>query len=160
MREIPKNMGKKQHDVSPTAKPEMAKRPKDKMNEIIGEIGRWQFQNIAIVFLIGIPGLAHIYSSVFVAAKSDFWCSDEAETSSKDEVTNKSLINHCPETCANGYTFDQSFWTSTLRIQWSLVCERNYLATLAKMTLFSGFGAGTFGAGLISDVRTTNILMT
>ena len=48
------------------------KRPKDKMNEIIGEIGKWQFHNIAIVFMVGLPGLAHIFSSVFVSHKSDF----------------------------------------------------------------------------------------
>ena len=150
-------MGEKgQNDV----KPQLAKRPVDKMNQIIGEIGRWQYQNIAIVFLVGVPGLAHIFSSVFVAAKSDFWCSDfgDSKPSDKyqyDEVTktNISLINFCPKNCPNGtYIFDKEFWTSTLRIQFNLVCERNYLATLGKMTLFAGFGAGTFGAGLISDV--------
>ena len=37
---------------------EQQKRPKDKLAEIIGDIGKWQIQNIAIVFLIGIPGLS------------------------------------------------------------------------------------------------------
>ena len=55
-----------------TLQPPVYKRPKDKMSEIIGEIGRWQLQKIAIVFIIGVPGLCHIYGSVFVAATSDF----------------------------------------------------------------------------------------
>ena len=53
-------------------KPPVYKRPKDKMSEIIGEFGRWQLSKIAIVFIIGVPGLCHIYGSVFVAATSDF----------------------------------------------------------------------------------------
>ena len=52
--------------------PPVYKRPKDKMSEIIGEFGRWQLSKIAIVFIIGVPGLCHIYGSVFVAATSDF----------------------------------------------------------------------------------------
>ena len=55
-----------------TLEPPVYKRPKDKMSEIIGEFGRWQLTKIAIVFIIGVPGLCHIYGSVFVAATSDF----------------------------------------------------------------------------------------
>ena len=164
-------MGPKEEDdghIPPTPLQTKVKRPKDKMNEIIGEMGRWQLQNIIIVFVIGIPGLAHIYSSVFVAAKSDFWCSDFGED--KEHLTytgnvenaplkNHSLVNYCPESCDGDYTFDKSFWTSTLKIQFNLVCDRKHLATLAKMTLFAGFGAGTFGAGLISDVGINCICM-
>lgn len=116
------------------------KRPKDKMNEIIGQMGRWQMQNIAIVFLIGIPGLAHIYSSAFVAAKTDFGCINDG-----GNLTWKKCD------CPSGYAFDQSFWESTIIMQWELVCENKYLATLAKMIFFGGFAAGTFSAGIISD---------
>ena len=135
--------------------PPKYKRPKDKMSEIIGEFGKWQFQKIFIVFIIGIPGLCHIYGSVFVAATSDFRCSDDLIDIPIDEVVyNKNLSRDtCSNSCEGDYTFDKSFWTSTLRIQWGLVCEKSYLATIGKMTLFAGFGAGTFGAGLISDVR-------
>ena len=53
------------------------KRPTDKLTDVIGVIGKWQYSNIAICFLIGIPGLAHIYSAAFIAAKVDFWCADD-----------------------------------------------------------------------------------
>ena len=113
-----------------------------------------KWQNIAPRISL-IPGLCHIYGSVFVAATSDFRCSDDLIDVPIDEVVyNKSLsVDTCSKPCEGDYIFDKSFWTSTLRIQWSLVCERNHLATIGKMTLFAGFGAGTFGAGLISDVR-------
>jgi hypothetical protein len=39
-----------------TLQPPVYKRPKDKMSEIIGEFGRWQFTKILIVFIIGVPG--------------------------------------------------------------------------------------------------------
>ena len=48
-----------------TLQPPVYKRPKDKMSEIIGEFGRWQFQKIAIVFIIGIPGKEIIGSFCF-----------------------------------------------------------------------------------------------
>ena len=116
------------------------------MNEIIGEMGKWQLRNIAIVFVIGVPGLAHIYSSAFVAAKTDFWCSGDPAT----EGQNVSVV--CSKPCASSnYSYDHSFWQSTIIIQWGLVCENAYLATLGKMIFFGGFAAGTFGAGLISD---------
>ena len=41
--------------------------------QIAGEVGRWQLEKIAIVFLVSIPGLAHIFVSAFVFAKVDFW---------------------------------------------------------------------------------------
>lgn len=122
----------------------MSKRPKDKMNEVIGEMGRWQLQNITIVFLIGIPGLAHIYSSAFVAAKTDYWCVTDNNITIKGEET-------CKQSSCSQYGFDQSFWQSTVISQWELVCEDAYMATLAKMIFFGGFAAGTFGSGLISD---------
>ena len=62
------------------------------MGQVIGEMGRWQVQNIAVVFLVGIPGLAHIYSSAFVAAKTDYWCMDDPERLNS-QVERGKLIN-------------------------------------------------------------------
>ena len=46
---------------------------KQSQNLLPGEVGRWQLEKIAIVFLVSIPGLAHIFVSAFVFAKVDFW---------------------------------------------------------------------------------------
>ena len=40
--------------------------PKDQIVAVIGETGRWQLEKILIVFLISIPGLAHIFVSAFL----------------------------------------------------------------------------------------------
>ena len=87
------------------------------MSQIIGEIGRWQYINITIVFLIGIPGLGHIYSSAFVAAKADFWCSDDYDGDPADYLKANISLNKaaCQKACPGGYAFDRSFWHSTLR---------------------------------------------
>ena len=53
------------------------KRQTDKITEVIGVIGKWQYSNIAICFLVGIPGLALINSVAFVAAKVPYWCADD-----------------------------------------------------------------------------------
>jgi len=53
--------------------------PKDQIVAVIGETGRWQLEKILIVFLVSIPGLAHIFVSAFVAPKRDFWCAEELE---------------------------------------------------------------------------------
>ena len=34
---------------------------------------------------------------------------------------------------------------------WDLVCENDRLPDVARMIFFSGFGLGTFVAGLVSD---------
>ena len=55
------------------------KKQTDKLTEVIGVIGKWQYSNIAICFLIGIPGLALINSVAFVAAKVPYWCADDLQ---------------------------------------------------------------------------------
>ena len=124
------------------------------MNEIIGEMGRWQMQNILIVFLVGIPGLAHVYSSVFVAAKTDYWCLDNVTEAMDPNNPNANVsrgADACHQTCQQGFGFDQSFWQSTMIIEWELVCQHKYLAIIGKMIFFAGFAFGTFFAGLVSD---------
>ena len=50
------------------------------------------------------------------------------------------------------YQHDTSFWKNTIITEFDLYCDNAYLSTIAKMTFFTGFGCGTFGAGLISDM--------
>ena len=46
------------------------------MVEVVGPVGRWQLEKAAIVFLISIPGLAHIFLTPFLMPATDFWCGD------------------------------------------------------------------------------------
>jgi len=117
-----------------------SKQSQDQIISVIGETGKWQLQRIAIVFLVSIPGLAHIFVSPFSMPKTTFWCS---------ELGNQTQ-NNCSIPCTD-YQFDMSFWQETLISEYDLVCERSYLPTLAKMLFFGGFGVGTFVAGIVSD---------
>ena len=66
---------------------------KDQIVEVIGETGRWQLEKILIVFLVSIPGLAHIFVSAFVAPKQDFWCEDDLpENYTYEDVTEKTKV--------------------------------------------------------------------
>ena len=44
----------------------------DQIVSVIGNTGRWQLEKLLLVFLVSIPGVAHIFVSAFVAPKTDF----------------------------------------------------------------------------------------
>ena len=64
----------------------------------------------------------------------------------KTKVKKTLLFSH------SHYQHDTSFWKNTIITEFDLYCDNAYLSTIAKMTFFTGFGCGTFGAGLISDM--------
>ena len=118
-------------------------KPKEPLAEIIGDIGKWQAQRIAIVFFIGIPGIAHVFSAAFIAAKTDYWCSDQLsddllnytiESLPKGIPSSKNVSLLCASDCKE-YGFDHSFWKSTLISQFGLVCEKSYLSGETIVTI-------------------------
>jgi len=124
----------------------------DQIISVIGETGTWQLQRIFIVFIVSIPGLAHIFVSPFSMPKTDFWCIDDDG--------NNMTKNECFDSCSK-YEHDLSFWDQTIISEYDLVCERSYLPTLSKMLFFAGFGLGTLTAGIVSDMfgRKKSIIM-
>ena len=48
---------------------DQAEKDVDPISETIGNVGRYQVLRIILVFLISIPGIAHIFCSVFAVAK-------------------------------------------------------------------------------------------
>lgn len=120
----------------------------DQIVAVIGEVGRWQLEKILIVFLVSVPGLAHVFISAFVFAKVDFWCADGLLPGGP---VNETLKNVCPDTCAK-FEFDHSVWSETVISEFGLVCGSSSLPVIAKMFFFSGFAVGTFVAGIVSDV--------
>lgn len=134
--------------------------PKDQIVAVIGETGRWQLEKILIVFLISIPGLAHIFVSAFVAPKRDFWCADDLPSDLVDIDVPENIKNNCSISCSK-YSYDESFWEETIVSEWDLVCSSSGLPVVSKMVFFSGFAVGTFVAGLVSDIwgRKRSILL-
>merc|ERR1719189_3164081 len=133
----------------------------DQITNVIGELGRWHFEKILIVFLASAPGLAHIFHAGFITPKQKFWCAqamDEAGldapppwTVEFDKWHNGSLVSEEVSPGCMTYEFDHSFWESTMITEWDLVCENSWLKTLAKLLLFTGFALGSFCSGLVSD---------
>ncbi|XP_023332421.1 organic cation transporter protein [Eurytemora carolleeae] len=121
----------------------------DQIISLIGETGRWQLERIGIVFLVSIPGLAHIFMSPFAMPKTDFWCV-ETESSGVHVHQDNLTKNECLDSCTS-FEYDLSFWEETIISDYNLVCEASPLSTMAKMMFFGGFGIGTFVAGMVSD---------
>ena len=150
----------------------------DQIVTVIGNTGRWQLEKLLLVYLVSIPGVAHIFVSSFIFPKTDFWCEEELTINSTvaDVPVNlkvKILMietycstfielfqNNCSLGCSK-FSFDKSFWEETVLSEWELVCGSSYLPVLAKIIFYSGFGVGTFLAGLVSDVwgRKISILL-
>lgn len=133
-------MEKKAADDEEASPLKSQKISKDQIVNVIGDIGWWQFEKSLIVFLVSIPGLAHIFLTPFLMPKYNFWC--------KDADMNETL-NNCNFDCT--HEFEDSFWIETVSSHWDLVCENDRLPDVARMVFFSGFGLGTFVAGLVSD---------
>jgi len=131
--------------------------PKDQIVEVIGETGRWQLEKILIVFLVSIPGLAHIFVSAFVAPNRDFWCADDLDSFN---TMPDHIKNNCSISCTK-YAYDDTFWEETIVSEWDLVCGSSSLPVISKMVFFSGFAVGTFVAGIVSDIwgRKRSILL-
>jgi len=167
--------GEKGEEKEPALPPPAA--PKgDQVINVIGEIGRWQLEKILIVFLAAAPGLAHIFHAGFITPKQKFWCEEAFDENGaeilppwavtyKNDTFNetiyvypgnmtaendKKVLGYCVPGCTN-YEFDDDFWVSTMITEWDLVCEKEWMKTLAKMLLFTGFALGSFCSGLVSD---------
>jgi len=157
-------------------KTEAPPKPKgDQITNVIGELGRWQFEKIILVFLAAAPGLAHIFHAGFITPKQKFWC-EKAQDVAGNEIfppwnieyehnetykytvdvwpnmtsNDSKLLGHCVPGCVN-YEFDPEFWEATMITEWDLVCEKGLLKTIAKTLLFTGFALGSFCSGLVSD---------
>jgi len=132
----------------------------DQIVTVIGNTGRWQLEKLLLVYLVSIPGVAHIFVSSFIFPKTDFWCEEELATNSTIADVPVNLKNNCSLVCSK-FSFDKSFWDETVLSEWELVCGSSYLPVLAKIIFYSGFGVGTFLAGLVSDVwgRKISILL-
>lgn len=112
------------------------------VGDILDDLGAWQIKRLALVFFICLPGCTHVFAMIFATVSVDFWC----ESSGKSNET----INQCVEGCAK-YEFDRSEFHDSIIMQYGLVCEWQYLETVAKLCLFGGYAVGTFVAGMISD---------
>lgn len=108
----------------------------DPISETIGNFGKYQATRIAMVFFVAIPGIGHIFASVFGMAKTDFWCDDSHglmdDRGSSDNVSQCSVVkfdgdNATIDEACDSFRFDHSFWRNTIIMEYGLVCQYSYL---------------------------------
>jgi len=145
----------------------------DDLLESVGAFGKFQFKTVIIVGLMSALTSGCIYATIFIAAEPTFICTRILETipllnetfqynhknNSEDEdvcqtwsqikdhyhntQTNQSNLNH---TCY----FDTQYYDKTIITEYSLVCERQYLAGLTQTSHILGATFGFFG-GIVGD---------
>ena len=108
-----------EQSTTPTSK------SKDVIGSIIGDIGKWQITRIILLFLISMPGISLIFSMPFVFTSTQFWCKDDLTDSVAKNLTGHTACNiGCEQ-----YEYDRSYWTNTIKMEFDLVCEREYLVS-------------------------------
>ncbi|CAK8684124.1 organic cation transporter protein-like [Clavelina lepadiformis] len=60
-------------------------------------------------------------------------------------------MSAAPIDCDMGYQFDTSTFTSTVKSEWNLVCDRNILDTVATSIFFAGMWTGAIVFGNLAD---------
>jgi len=89
------------------------------------EVGAWQWRRLPLALAMVVPGLAHIFLSVFGMAYDSFHCADQPDGHNGEEMGE--IVNGCSDHCSN-YEFDRSFWQDSITMQFQLVCDRSSLA--------------------------------
>jgi hypothetical protein len=128
---------------------------------LVGEFGRFQYKITFIIGLISALTSACIYATVFIVAEPKLVCTkyDQLNASSNVDMTMeetcrifKQLKKVSNESFAKNYTcyFDTQYYDKTIITEYSLVCERQYLAGLTQTGHILGATFGFFG-GIIGD---------
>ena len=129
---------------------------------LVGEFGRFQYNITFIIGLISALTSACIYATVFIVAEPKLVCTnkyDQLNGSSNVDMTLeetcrifKRLKKVSNESFAKNHTcyFDTQYYNKTIITEYSLVCERQYLAGLTQTSHILGATFGFFG-GIVGD---------
>lgn len=124
----------------------MRKPAEHNSDDLIQVTGKWQIERITILFFVSLPGIAHVFTPVFVTAETQFKC--------KDDESNRNFTSDplevCQENCLE-YEYDKSFWKSTIIMEWDLVCDKMFYRELSEIILWFGLAVGTLISGIVSD---------
>ncbi|XP_075975349.1 organic cation transporter protein-like isoform X2 [Anticarsia gemmatalis] len=172
---IPSQGGK---DKSRTVSPAEGEGP-DVVATVIGNYGRWQLLMTFLLSLFSLPCTFHIYLPTFTAKATTFWCQKPENLSGlpiaqwmnysqptpgdsclvrqlSPEVTVESILNQTAPYIdsfikCTSWGYDRSEVGNTIISEWDLVCDREYLTSLAESTFLIGVGVGGVVGGWISD---------
>ncbi|XP_053604523.1 organic cation transporter protein-like isoform X2 [Plodia interpunctella] len=148
----------------------------DVVSSVIGHYGSWQLLITFLLAMFSFPCTFHIYLPTFTAKTTNFWCRRPENLSSLPleswinysqpvdacsvrillpNVTADSILNGtAPFTDlvrCDAWDYDRSEVGDTIISEWSLVCDRAHLTSLAEVVFLVGVGIGGVVGGWISD---------
>ena len=131
----------------------------DNIMENVGEFGKYQKYVLVVVGLLSALSSATIYATIFTAAEPDFTCvhlNSSLNSSSSVSVENDTckiwsmIMANASQAVDYNCSFDLTFYSKTIINEWSLVCDKYYLAGLTQTIQMLGSMFGFFG-GIIGD---------
>ncbi|XP_013193450.2 organic cation transporter protein isoform X1 [Amyelois transitella] len=164
-------------DKSKVPPVEVQEEENDVVSSVIGNYGPWQLLITFLLALFSFPCTFHIYLPTFTAKTTNFWCRRPENLSSlplENWINYSQPIDACSvrvlppsitaESILNGtaplidsfmkcqaWDYDRSEVGNTIISEWSLVCDRAYLTSLAEVVFLVGVGIGGVVGGWISD---------
>ena len=149
----------------------------DVVHQSLGDLGKYQIVLNVLLALMYIPCSWQMLSMNFLAAKSDYWCArpDNLNVSSQRWLEFSRVkkdggeIDHCKiydfdyndadfepnnetayKTC-EAFEYDTSFWSTTVRQKWDLVCDDAPWYGYLNSIFMSGVALGVIVFGIVSD---------
>lgn len=107
----------------------------DLIQRITGSFGKYQLWLCLLIFLTKFPVAFHQMAIIFLAPKVEYTCHD----------TNSET---CP--CANPQ-YNTSIFTHTIIMEWDLICERKWMASITQTLFQLGTLLGSVIFGMASD---------
>ena len=138
------------------------------VGDLIGGWGPFQWNIFIFDLTIQMSTMANILSMSFMAPKVDFYCMDHVSSLERYAIppagsTNltgydgfascdfKGIYGNESTTPCSSYKIDTRTFGITLTSEYSLVCDRNYLASTAQALYILGYFIASFAAGWASD---------
>lgn len=133
------------------------------IGDLIGGWGKFQWNVFLFDILVQLTTMAHVMTIAFMAPKVDFTCQDhEHEASDGPFIEPGAGFQSCSfngihgnesSRPCSGYNFDTSSspFGVTLSAEYSLVCERTFLASLSQALYVLGYFIASLAAGYASD---------
>ncbi|GFT50776.1 organic cation transporter protein [Nephila pilipes] len=130
--------------------------------DIVGSFGPWQLRIFLIVLFMNLVGMWQNFAIIFQTPNMDFRCVQPSSTGQHysnssslsfdnrceaPEEENSSVLIPCTE-----WEYDTSYTSETIISEWDLVCNREWLISLAKSTYMIGFLLSVIIFGQISDL--------
>ncbi|XP_053207814.1 organic cation transporter protein-like [Panonychus citri] len=112
------------------------------VSDILGGWGLWHTNIFVFYFSCLIFSVFDKLSMPFFAPPIDYWCSKP--------LIYKNTTDLCSADC-EVWTYDKSFWITTVIDKWDLVCGRSWLASFAQSCFMGGVILGAVIFARLSD---------